>query len=215
MIRILFLTAAPVDKQQLKLYKEFESIDDKIQQSKYRSQFNIIPRFSTSISRLHEYIIRFNPAIVHFSGHGTDAGELVFQDNYGISEVALRDTIRSVFGILNAGIRCVILNSCYSVKQANIIREYVDCIIGISGEIYDLVAIEFATNFYFGLASGKNVEHSYKLGATLARQLHIRDEYQKPIDMTKQTKMFKLIARQNVDPSQLSVRRGKFVYGQF
>src|SRR5205807_6700487 len=69
------------------LYREFESIDDTLQLTKYRSKFVLIPRFSTSVMRLHDYILRFKPAILHFAGHGTPGGELIFQDKYGISEI--------------------------------------------------------------------------------------------------------------------------------
>ena len=91
MIRILFLTANPsvgTDEPPLKLYREFESIDEKIWSSKYRNKFELIPRFSSSTGKLSDYIVRFRPNIVHFSGHGTSKGEPVFQDEYGASQVA-------------------------------------------------------------------------------------------------------------------------------
>ena len=67
--RILFLSANPIDQEPLKLYREFESIGDRLYSSTYRNEFEIIPRFSASIDKLHEYILRFKPTIVHFSGH--------------------------------------------------------------------------------------------------------------------------------------------------
>jgi hypothetical protein len=115
MIRILFLTANPLGDENveppLKLYREFESIDDKIQISRHRDKFELIPRFSASIHRLQEYILRFRPEILHFSGHGTMKGELVFQNEYGGRQVANVNTMKNLFGILHKGIRCMVLNA--------------------------------------------------------------------------------------------------------
>lgn len=210
MIRILFLTANPLDEPPLKLYREFESIDDKIQISRHRDKFELIPRFSGSIHRLHEYILRFKPDILHFSGHGTDKGELVFQDEYGGSQVANVNTIRNLFGILHKGIRCTVLNACFSENQAKMISKYVDCVIGIADEIFDQAAIAFVTNFYFGLGSGLNVRDAYELGKDQVTLLTITDHEGKTVDVINQSKIIRLISKRNMDPSKLRfvVRRG-------
>jgi hypothetical protein len=205
MIRILFLTANPFgDEPPLKLYREFESIDDKIQISKHRNKFELIPRFSSSIHRLHEYILRFKPEIVHFSGHGTKEGELVFQDEYGGKQVANANAIKILFGILHKGICCMVLNSCFSENQGKLISKYVDFVIGMADEIYDQAAIVFATNFYFGLGSGLNVRDAYQLGKNQVTLLHIRDYEGKTVDVINQSKMIRLICKRNTDPSKLS-----------
>jgi hypothetical protein len=206
MIRILFLTANPfvgTDEPPLRLYREFELIDEKIWSSKYRNKFQLIPRFSSSARRLSDYIIRFKPNIVHFSGHGTTKGELVFQDEYGESQVANAVSIKNIFGILNAGIRCVVLNSCLSERQARMISKHVDCVIGMSEEIYDQAASVFATNFYFGLASGYSVKDAYELGKVQIKLLYLKESEHNVIDVEKQSKMVKIITKANIDPSKL------------
>jgi hypothetical protein len=177
MIRILFLTANPVvgtDEPPLKLYREFESIDEKIWESTYRNEFELIPRFSSSARKLSDYIIRFKPNVVHFSGHGTAKGEIVFQDEYGASQVANASAIKNIFGILREGIRCVVLNSCFSERQARMISKHVDCVIGIADEIYDQAASVFASNFYFGLGSGYSIRDAYELGKAQIKLLYIK-----------------------------------------
>lgn len=207
MIRILFLTANPFEgnssEPPLKLYREFESIDDKIQLSEYRHEFELIPRFSSSLFRLHEYIIRFRPQIIHFSGHGTKSGELVFQDQYGGNQIANINAIKNIFGILHKGIRYVVLNSCFSENQAQLISQYVDCVIGIANEIYDQAAIGFATNFYFGLGSGLNVNDAYELGKNYVKLLNIVDNQGKIVDVVNQSEMIKIFFKSNIDPSKL------------
>jgi hypothetical protein len=208
MIRILFLTANPLNENHepaLKLYREFESIDDKIQLSKYRNNFELIPRFSLSVSRLQEYIVRFKPHIIHFSGHGTTAGELVFEDKYGDEQIADTASIKNIFGILHKGIRCVLLNSCYSARQARLISNYVDCVIGMTNAIIDHAATEFATNFYFGLGSGLSVRDAYDMAKNQVSLLYIKDIDGKAIDVKKQSNLIKLISKSNLDPSKLKL----------
>lgn len=208
MIRILFLTANPFGDEDseppLKLYREFESIDDKIQLSKHRNKFELIPRFSSSMLRLHEYILRFEPHILHFSGHGTIKGELVFQDQYGGRQIANPIAIKKLFGILNRRIYCVLLNSCFSKNQAKMISEYVDCVIGMTNAIFNQAAIEFATNFYFGLSSGLNVKDAYQLGKYQVELLHAKDKDGKIMDFINESKKIRLISKRNTDCSKLS-----------
>jgi hypothetical protein len=207
MIRILFLTANPFGDEgsepPLKLYREFESIDDKIQLSKHRNKFELIPRFSSSMYKLHEYILRFEPEILHFSGHGTTEGELVFQDEYGKSQIANANAIKDLFEILHGPMRCVVLNSCFSENQAKMISKYIDCVIGMANEIFDQAAIVFATNFYYGLGSGLNVRDAYQLGKNQVVLLPAKDHEGKSVDVMKQSKMIRLISKRNTDCSKL------------
>jgi hypothetical protein len=59
--------------------------------------------------------------------------------------------------------------------QAQLIAQHVDCVIGMADAIHDLAAIEFATNFYFGLGSGFNIKDAYELGRTCVTFLPLKD----------------------------------------
>jgi hypothetical protein len=105
------------------------------------------------------------------------------------------------------GIRCVVLNSCFSERQARMISKHVDCVIGIADEIYDQAASVFATNFYFGLASGFSVKDAYKLGKEQIKLLYIKKSEHDIMDMTQHSKMVKIITKTNIDPSKLFLLR--------
>lgn len=146
--------AGPSDMHPLNLYREFEFIDDRIYGARYRDEFIVYPRFSASYHRLHKYLMRFNPDIVHFSGHGSSQGQLVFINDEGTSQIADEEMIESIFGILNGKVRLVFLNACYSAIQATAIGKHVPVVIGMTEKIEDRIAIEFAASFYEGIANG-------------------------------------------------------------
>jgi hypothetical protein len=66
--------------------------------------------------------------------------------------------------VLKDNIRCVVLNACYSKKQAQAIAKHIDCVIGMSKAIGDEAAINFAVAFYQALGYGKNVKTAFDLG---------------------------------------------------
>jgi hypothetical protein len=97
------------------------------------------------------------------------------------------------------GIRCVVLNSCFFERQARMISKHVDD--------DDQAASVFATNFYFGLASGFSVKDAYKLGKEQIKLLYIKKSEHDIMDMTQHSKMVKIITKTNIDPSKLFLLR--------
>jgi hypothetical protein len=139
-LRILFLAANPLDTSRLHLDNEFNHIDDMLQRTKYKNRFDLILRQGISTKKLQELFLRFEPEVFHFSGHGSDNGCLVFQNESGYHEEAKPDALGNLFRIFKGKIRCVVLNACYSEIQARRIQKYVDCIICVSNNIRDDVA---------------------------------------------------------------------------
>jgi hypothetical protein len=100
--------------------------------------------------------------------------------------------VAKIFGILKAGIRCVVLSACYADRQAELIAEHVDVVIGVSGIISEAAAIEFAAGFYEALGYGRSALTAFELGAV---QVGLRDQNgEKAITMK---------VRPGVDPSQV------------
>ncbi len=172
MISILFLSANPDFTTRLSVEEEYNKIDEKIRSSQFGEQFNLVQRHAVSILKVQELLLRFKPNIVHFSGHGSNKGKLIFENSVGYQEEADPRALSKLFEIINKDdamseeekIRLVILNACYSEKQARAIANYVDCVIGISDEIKDESATSFAESFYQALGFGKSLESAFKLG---------------------------------------------------
>ena len=163
-IKILFLAANPSDSTRLKLAQESNSIDRTLRQSEFRDKFELLQHWGVSISNLQEILLRYQPDIIHFSGHGSKTSELIFEDDFGgTSPVSVR-SLSQLFCVLKDNIRCIVLNACYSELQAQTIAQYIDGVIGMSLAITDKAAISFATAFYQALGYGRNLKTAFDLG---------------------------------------------------
>ncbi|OKH37247.1 hypothetical protein NIES2101_36635 [Calothrix sp. HK-06] len=118
---------------------------------------------STDISQA---ILDIAPTIVHFSGHGTVTGELLFEDNLGTLLPVQPDALAKLFALVNKQVHCVILNACHSKIQAEAIAEYIPFVIGMNQAIGDQAAIAFAIGFYTALGANRSIEDAYNFGLT-------------------------------------------------
>ena len=161
---ILFLAANPLDTKRINLDREFHDIDCALLGSEFGNRFDIRSFGAVHPSDLQGYLYRYRPKIVHFSGHGSQSGEIILVGNSWRSHPVPLDALSNLFNILGGGIRCVVLNACYSEPQAKAIAKYVDCVVGMSGAIGDDAAINFSTAFYRALGYGSDIETAFKLG---------------------------------------------------
>lgn len=165
-IKILFLAANPSDTTQLNLKKESSSIDRALCQAEFHDKFELSPHWAVSASNLQEFLLIDKPNIVHFSGHGSEASELILEDDSGKSSPVSVEALSELFSDLKDNIRCVVLNACYSKPQAKAIAYHIDSVIGMSKAITDDAAISFATAFYRALGYGRNLKTAFNLGCS-------------------------------------------------
>jgi len=168
MYGILFLAANPSETDPLHLGEEIRNIRRKIRASVFR-EIRIEQEWAVSPPDLITYLQEHQPTIVHFSGHGTTAGEIVLQDSTGTSVPLAPDILASIFKVLQGEIKCVVLNSCFSKPQALAISPYVNCVVGMTNSVLDEAAIQFAGTFYEALANGRTIREAYDLGQTMMR----------------------------------------------
>lgn len=163
--RILFLGANPSDYVQLNLPKERHEIDRRIQTGPLRDRFELKDAWAVTAADLSTTLLRYKPAILHFSGHGLAQGELLLNDESGRAAPVSAAALSNLFKLFAAkGLRCVVLNACYSAVQAAAMAKHVDCVIGISGEIEDRAAQAFTSGFYAGLAQGEPIQSAFDFG---------------------------------------------------
>ncbi len=164
-ITILFLAANPKGTEPLRLDEEVRAIDRALQQSKFRDKFELAQHWAVRVAELQSLLLRHEPAIVHFSGHGSSTGELLFDDGeMGESQTASLHAISRLFEVLRDKIRCVLLNACYTKAQAAEIAKHVPCVIGMSKAVGDGAAMQFAAAFYEALGYGQNLRKAFELG---------------------------------------------------
>jgi len=116
------------------------------------------------VADLQGLLLRHAPDILHFSGHGRAAGEIVLEDSSGRIHPVTSQALGSVFAALADPIRCVVLNACFSQTQAEAIAQHVDAVVGMAITIGDRAATSFATAFYQAVAYGESVRTAFELG---------------------------------------------------
>lgn len=142
------------------------SIEQALRQAEYRDKFEIKQHWAVRDIDLQGYLLRYKPDIIHFSGHGSSSSDIILEDVDGSSQSLASHTLSKLFSVLKDNIRCVVLNACYSRKQAQAISKHIDCVIGMSSAISDAAAISFATAFYQALGYGRNIKTAFELGCT-------------------------------------------------
>ena len=116
------------------------------------------------LHHLLQVLLEHKPEIVHFSGHGSSAQQLIFVDDQGNKKPVTKEALVHLFRTLKDNIRLVLLNACSTRPQAEAIAETIDCTIGMRKPIGDDAAIVFAASFYRALGFGRSVKEAFELG---------------------------------------------------
>lgn len=178
-VRILFLAANPASTDRLRLDVEVRAIDQALRQAEHRDRFEILQHWAVRVFDLQGLLLRHQPDIVHFSGHGANQGQILLEDEQGQVRLVQPQALAALFAALGSGIRLVFLNACFSAVQARAIVPHVDCVLGMPAETEDGASITFATSFYQALAYGRDVQTAFDLGCVQI-DLDNLDESNKP-----------------------------------
>ncbi len=163
-MKILFLAANPESTSRLNLEREAREIQDAIDSSELSSEFELIQRWEVRPKDFRRALLRYQPDIVHFSGHGSGETSLIISDEAGASKEVSGDALAGLFAAFPM-VKCVLLNACYAEVQAKAIVQHVDYVIGMKDTIYDKAAIAFSIGFYDSLGYGRNFEEAFALGS--------------------------------------------------
>jgi hypothetical protein len=185
-IRILMLAANPWPGAQLALGEEAREITEKLTLSRDRDDFDLVTRWAVRPADLLQSINEHRPHIVHFSGHGTQTGEIVLAAAGGGYQPVTPEALAAVFRATPDNTRLVLLNACYSAVQAQAIGRHIDFIVGMRAPIDDRSAAIFAAALYSALGFGRSVRQAFDQGVAALMlngmpdhdvpQLHIRHE---------------------------------------
>lgn len=192
--KILFLAANPADSTRLALDVESREIQEKIRSSEHRSNLELLTRWAVRPIDLLLHLQENSPHIVHFSGHGNNSEQLIFEGADGNSKPISEAAIKSLFATLRDNIRVVLLNACYSKSQAKAITEVIDCAIGMKKEIGDEAAITFASAFYQAIGFGRSIKDAFELGRTALL-----------LDCIPEEHIPTLLFRKGIDPSNVYI----------
>jgi hypothetical protein len=184
--KILILSANPRGTIKLRLDQEMREIKEGLRRAKKRDQYSIDIAEAVRYRDIHRAILDYEPHIIHFCGHGAGEEGLMFEDEAGQVKLVDAQALAGLFDLFADQIECVVLNACYSKVQAEEIARHINYVVGMSKEIGDRAAIEFAVGFYDALGAGRSVEFAYKLGCNAIRIAGIA-EHLIPVFINKTT----------------------------
>ncbi len=159
---ILFLASNPMTTDRLRLDAESRNIRERIQRSDYRDSIQFETRWAVRVSDILQAINETNPTIIHFSGHGCDTGELVFEYPDGSKRFVSPEAISQAISTASDTVKLVVFNACYSSVQAKAIVKYINYSIGMSTSIGDDAAGLFAAQFYSSVGFGRSLDVAFK-----------------------------------------------------
>lgn len=175
-INVLFLASNPLDQPQLRLDEEARSIAEMIRKTKHRDSIQFVSFWAIRPIDVLQALNENTPAIVHFSGHGSDQDEIVFQDNQGNAKFITKEAIVQTMTASSEGIRLVFFNTCHSHNQAEAVTEHVEAAIGMKTTIGDEAARVFASQFYSSIGFGLSVKKSFDQAIALLMMEGIPEE---------------------------------------
>src|SRR5262249_19001088 len=158
----------------------------------HRDALELTTKWAVRPDDLLQYLNQHQPHVVHFSGHGSDAGEIVLLNKQGRSKKVTKQALVSLFRTLKGNVRLVVLNACFTLPQAEAIAEHIDCAVGTNKAVGDRAAIVFAAAFYRAIGFGRSVREAFEQGQA-ALQLEGISGHRTP----------ELVARKGVDPTQV------------
>jgi hypothetical protein len=168
-IKILGLSANPRDTGMIGVGREMREIYERLQEGSARDSFDLIQCPAARPRDIRLALLRHQPHIVHFSGHGSKERKILLEDDTGKKLLIDREAFTDVIRILKDNVRLVVLNACFTMPQALLLREVVDFTVGSRSTVGDSAAIAFAGAFYGALAFGRSVDEAFELGKAEVR----------------------------------------------
>ena len=197
-VKILFVSSNPqiASQRPLRLDEEIRAIKQKIWEAEHRDLIEVETLEAARPDDLLSKLNRYEPDVIHFSGHGSQSQQLVFCDDSGQPHPVSKEALVALFEVMASKVQVAVFNACFSQSQAEAIVQTIPCTIGMNKAVGDKAATVFAAAFYRGIASGKSVQNAFDQGkVALMLQGNFQD---KEAEKTPQ-----LLVKVGVDASRL------------
>lgn len=153
----LVASANPIDTDQLALDEEVRDITASLRATPLRDVVELRSAWAVRPLDLLRELNEHRPAVLHFSGHGTADGRLVFQDDRGEARPVEGEAVAASIETAGESVQVVVLNACFSADLARALTRFVDVAVGMDCPVGDDAARVFATQFYSALGYGRSV----------------------------------------------------------
>jgi hypothetical protein len=163
-LTVLCLQAGPTALNHLRLRQE-HAIVLQIAARRGERTLNVKANPATQRDDIVAEILAARPDIVHFAGHGTPDGRLVFEQADGGGAPVTVDALASVLRVLPGSLPCLVLGSCFGASYSGRLLGPARAVAGSVTALPDEAATEFTRGFYTGLAvGGTSVAKAYDAG---------------------------------------------------
>lgn len=159
---LLLVIANPVDSGTLRLATECRVIEQSIERSKNRDSLHLKIIQAATIDDWAREMLEQDFNIVHFSGHGSNQG-LALEDEQGGVKIVPTQGLGKMIAAYQS-VECVLLNACFSASHLESELSQIGYAIVNSEAISDSAAIEFSRGFYDSIGAGKSIEFSFREG---------------------------------------------------
>lgn len=159
-LRILFLAANPHNTSPLDWAAEHRLLRNTLHDNVEAANCEILAQQAARPTELQMALATFRPHVVHFAGHGSDAG-IYLEDDEGRSCLVSGEWLELLLNLAQRHLRLVVLNACSSAAQVEKLRQLVDYVVGTSDAVADGAAVLFTAHFYRALGVGETVREAY------------------------------------------------------
>ena len=160
-VKVLCFLADPLRDSKLRIDREARLLKE----IEGMGGFELQVRHAVRVNDLIQSILYEKPNILHFAGHGTESGQLVFEDDRGAPAlVGPGDLARAISASSESVLDCVVMNSCYTAGNAESFRQAARMVAGSVSAISDPCALAFARGFYTGISAGQTPVRAYETG---------------------------------------------------
>ena len=156
---ILIMSSDPRDADRLRTGEERRELKHAIERTRLRGAVSLHDVPSCRVRDITQTLDRYNPNILHFSGHGSTSG-LYLENDKGEAIAVNKAALGALLGT-QRDLKLVFLNACYSRDQAQSIADAVGYVIGMEGSILDEDSIAFSREFYAALGHGRTFEAAF------------------------------------------------------
>jgi hypothetical protein len=184
---ILSLASNPSGTTRLALDEECAAIERELRMTPGRDDVDFRSKWAVSVDEMMRCLNEWQPALIHFSGHGSgstgicgsddrrpsapqrdiepDGGTGIYLQDRCVTPRALAKRVASAA----PSARVLVLNACSSDAVAELLRQEIDCVVSMNGAVGDDAARSFAVGFYRALGNCRSVGNAVAQAvATLA-----------------------------------------------
>lgn len=160
MLRVLLLYSNPLSLDRLRLDKEDKIVSHLARN--YAQEVHLERLHASEIEDIHILLSSHEYDVIQFSGHGSPDGiYLDKSDMANDGELVSAKRLTSLLAMPQKPPRLVIILSCYSSKNREILAAAAPFVITAIGDVSDAVCLEFVSGFYERLFSGSPIKLAF------------------------------------------------------